>query len=291
MDLVYIVKESERNEDLRYSLRSIAKFLPDHKVWIVGYKPSWVQNVEYIPVKQNAGKWRNSVKNIEAACSCEEISEDFVLMNDDFFAIKPIDNLEKSIELCLGSLDKSVQKHQVSVGTWHKAFKYVYDLLNSLHIQKPYYDYESHTPLKVNRHKMLEVLNLPQVKKFEKTGKVLHKRTLYKNYCQDKCQTIPSDVKLSSLKDDTKTKMKVCDWISVYDNQVGDPKFKDLNNLLHTLFPEPCLYEDPTIKLSDTSKVYRTGVFVTAKSIHIEQEKLNRQTKTKKPRFGAKRIK
>lgn len=40
MDLVYIVKNSEVNEDLRYSLRSVAKFVPHNKIWIVGYKPS-----------------------------------------------------------------------------------------------------------------------------------------------------------------------------------------------------------------------------------------------------------
>lgn len=292
MDLVYIVKESEQNEDLRYSLRSVAKFLPNNKVWIVGYKPSWVQNVGYIPVQQNCGsKWKNSIKNIEAACNCDEISEDFVLMNDDFFAIKPIEDLEKSVEICLGPLDKSIQKHQLSVGTWHKAFKHVNDLLNSIGVKKPYYDYESHTPLKINRYKMLEVLNLPQVKKFEKSGKVLHKRTLYKNYCQDKCRVIKSDVKLTSLRDDTKTKMQVCDWLSVFDNQVGSPSFKDLNNLLHKLFPEPCQYEDPNAKPIHTSNVYRTNILVTARSVKIEQEKLDRQNRVKKPRFGAKRIK
>ena len=63
MDLVYIVKNSEVNEDLRYSLRSVAKFVPHDKIWIVGYKPSWVQNVEYLPVPQNLGsKWKNLIK-------------------------------------------------------------------------------------------------------------------------------------------------------------------------------------------------------------------------------------
>ena len=49
LDFVYIVGKSEKNEDLRYSLRSIAKHYPDHKVWIVVYKPSCVTNVELLP--------------------------------------------------------------------------------------------------------------------------------------------------------------------------------------------------------------------------------------------------
>ena len=31
MDLVYIVKNDERNDDLKYSLRSMARFYPDYK--------------------------------------------------------------------------------------------------------------------------------------------------------------------------------------------------------------------------------------------------------------------
>ena len=246
MDLVYIVKESDKNEDLRYSLRSVAKFLPNNKVWIVGYKPSWVRNVEYLPVKQNNGsKWKNSIKNIEAACKCKEISEEFVLMNDDFFAIKPIKDLKKSIDLSVGTLDVSIKKYShMPKSNWNSAFQYVYDLLKDLNIEEPYYDYEVHAPLRINKEKYLEVMNLPKVQEFMKTSKVLHKRTLYRNIDKINPTIISSDVKLKPEKDDTKIKYKVCDWLSVYDEQVGNGYFKDLNYLLSYLFSNPCKYED-----------------------------------------------
>lgn len=247
MDLVYIVKNSEVNEDLRYSLRSVAKFVPHDKIWIVGYKPSWVQNVEYLPIPQNLGsKWKNSVNNIIKACECEDISENFVLMNDDFFAIKPIENLEESINLSLENLMNSVEKYKKSKSNWMKAFKYVEELLKKLNIKEPYFNFESHTPLLINKQKYLEIMNLPEVLKFRKTNKVLHKRSLYKNIIKPINQKILShDVKLRQDKDDTYERIKICDWLSVYDNQVGNYKFRDLNNLLHNLFPTPCQYEIP----------------------------------------------
>ena len=245
IDLVYIVKEDERNEDLRYSLRSVAKFLPNNKIWIVGYKPSWIRNVNYIPVKQTEDKWKNSVKNILEACKCNEISEDFVLMNDDFFAIKPIKDLKKSINLCLGNLDLSIQKYKNPKTDWEKAFLDVYELLESLDIEKPYYDFESHTPLLLNRKKYLETMSLSKVVEFMNTNKVLHKRTLYKNVIKDssKISILSQDVKVLSKEDTTEIKSNLCDWLSVGDNLIGKPRFSKLTKFLSNLFPEPCIYE------------------------------------------------
>lgn len=55
-DLVYILKQSDINPDLKFSLRSIEKFCTYRKVWIVGYKPSWIKNVEYLPTVQTGNK-------------------------------------------------------------------------------------------------------------------------------------------------------------------------------------------------------------------------------------------
>lgn len=246
LDLVYIVKAEEKNDDLRYSLRSVAKFVPHSRIWIIGYKPSWVTNVEYIPVAQNLGsKWKNSVNNIMQACKCEEISENFVLMNDDFFAIKQIDNLEESINLSLGLLSVAVEKQKKKRvhSNWGMAFVHVNKLLKTLKVDGPYYNYESHTPLLINKEKYLNVMELPEVKKFMKTPKVLHKRTLYKNIDKTTPKVLLKDVKLSQFKDDTRERSQICDWLSVYDKQVGNKKFSHLNQLLKSLFPTPCIYE------------------------------------------------
>lgn len=245
LDLVYIVKPEEKNEDLRYSLRSVAKFVPHEKIWIVGYKPSWIQNVNYISTVQKGTKWDNSIINIIAACQSEQISDNFVLMNDDFFAIKPIKDLEYSINISLGSLATAVKKYEKASSQWKKAFKQVYDLLKELNIPEPYYNYESHTPLIINKQKYLEVMKLPEVIRFRKTSKVLHKRSLYKNIDKITPRIISRDIKTHRRIDDTQRIMNICDWLSVYDDQVGNPAFATLNGLLQTLFPEPCEYEIP----------------------------------------------
>lgn len=249
MDLVYIVKNDERNDDLKYSLRSMARFYPDYKIWIVGYKPSWIQNVEYIPVKQTGSKWKNSIKNIEIACMCEDISDDFILMNDDFFCIKPLFPIEVIANMTLGSLNSTVLKHNSHGSPWHRAFSQVRDLLKEMKIPEPYYDYEAHLPLQINKQKFLEVINLPEVQEFMKTPKVLHKRTLYKCYHKpQKVTSIPMDIKLKQLVDDSNEKIKVCGWLSVYDKQVNDPRFSALKRLLNVNFSKKCKYEIGFVK-------------------------------------------
>lgn len=267
MDLVYIVKADEKNEDLKYSLRSVAKFVPHDKIWIIGYKPTWVTNVEYLPVAQNLGnKWKNSVNNIIQACNCDKISENFILMNDDFFAIKPIENLEESINLSLGNIDSVVAKHKRKKvdSNWGKAFVYIDQLLESLGVERPYYNYESHTPMMINRNKYLEIMNLPKVKAFMKTSKVLHKRSLYGNLNKTETKVLYKDVKLSQKRDDTLERAKICDWISVYDNQVGNTKFLHLNSMLRNLFPTPCEYEKirtPKYQTKTTNLPYKTNKY------------------------------
>ena len=245
LDLVYIVKPGDNNEDLKYSLRSVAKFVPHNKIWIVGYKPKWVQNVGYIPVAQKGNKWVNSVANIIAACKNNAISENFILMNDDFFAVKPITDIFTATNLSLGLLSDEADKQRNKTGNsrWAKAFVYVEELLESLGVEKPYYNYESHTPLLINRIKYLEVMNMPLVQEFMTTAKVLHKRTLYKNIDKIKPTFIRKDVKILPKEDDTNDRKNICGWLSVYDGQVGDKRFKYLNDLLLTLFPRPCKYE------------------------------------------------
>ena len=250
MDLVYIVKEDENNVELRYSLRSIAKFVKCNRVWIVGYKPDWVKNVEYIHTEQNQGKWKNSVNNIIAACENENISDDFVLMNDDFFAIKPINDLEKSCNVALGTMDQAITKYINHRAGWFDAFKEGYELLENLGIEKPYYNYESHSPIIINKKNFLEFINLPQVQEFIKTDKVLHKRSIYKNIYKITPRILPEDVKIEK-DDDTRVKPQILEWISVYDNQIYNRSLPQLNGLLRNLFPDICKYENYTTVIQE----------------------------------------
>jgi hypothetical protein len=91
-DVVYPVRAGQTNEELRYSLRSLAN-LPHREVWIVGHCPTWVRNVQHIRVAQNGSKWENSTANLQAAVDHPDVADRFVLMNDDFFILEPLDQL------------------------------------------------------------------------------------------------------------------------------------------------------------------------------------------------------
>lgn len=253
MDFVYIIKPNEKGTDLRYSLRSIAKYYPNNKVWIVGYKPSWVINVEYLPVSQNGTKWSNSTNNVIKACECEEISENFILMNDDFFCINPSLPLETIIDSSLGSMDNAIDRYKKMHGNWAKGFEYVNELMNKLHFEKPYYSYEAHLPLRINKKKFLEVISLPEVQSFMKTAKVLHKRTLYKNYDKpENINILKHDVKIIKGKDTSTKFMEICGWLSTADDIIDNIKYPYINQLLRKNLSEHCKYE--MIKKSTETK-------------------------------------
>jgi len=94
MDVVYILGKGScwQNNELRYSLRSVDKFVIDlERVFIVGECPKWLRNIIHIPAKDPyPQKWRNGYHKIITACEDPRVSEEFLLMNDDFFIIKPI---------------------------------------------------------------------------------------------------------------------------------------------------------------------------------------------------------
>lgn len=246
-DLVYILKASECNPDLQMSLRSIAKFCNFRNVWLVGYKPSWVRNVKYIPTKQNQDKWKNSIINYTAACTNEEISDNFILMNDDFFALKPIRNWRANLNVCLGTLEEEVAKNidNPKKSRWKYGFDYAVDLLSHLNT-KHTYNYETHLPIIINKKKFLEMMNLPLIREFSATRKVLHKRSVYKNLYPEYTAAKPriiNDVKITLGQDLDDSWLKES-WLSVFDDTVGNLKdFPKLNAFLYALFPDKCKFE------------------------------------------------
>jgi hypothetical protein len=91
MDILYYIGSGSRhnNDELRYSLRSLDAHCKDvDKVWIVGNKPRFLVNCEYVWVEDIKGEWwKNAFLKTKAAIDAG-ISKDFLLMNDDFFMLK-----------------------------------------------------------------------------------------------------------------------------------------------------------------------------------------------------------
>ena len=158
MDIVYLVKNNSDNDsqELRYSLRSL-KNIPHRKVYIVGEKPEWVRNVEFIPILQDKSKMDNVMTSMTAAVNHEAVSEDFILMNDDFFFMKRIEALPA---LNFGLIEEVIARYEYRYpegSRYISSMKRAHQLLVERGIAHPL-SYELHVPMMFNKHKAMTML-------------------------------------------------------------------------------------------------------------------------------------
>jgi hypothetical protein len=154
MDLVYICRNGN-NEELRYSIRSAVKNLPHDKIWVVGGKPDWYTG-DYIEVNQGKSKYRNARNNLKAICNAKEISESFILMNDDFYIVNKIDSIPY---MYAGTLsDKIKQRDDIFNGNTYTALlRQTLGSLSRKNINTAL-DYELHVPMIMEKKKLSKVL-------------------------------------------------------------------------------------------------------------------------------------
>jgi hypothetical protein len=154
MDFVYICKDGN-NEELRYSIRSVVQSFPDSNIWVVGGKPTWYAG-NYINIKQVLTKYRNAIQNLNAICNSNEISEEFILMNDDFYIVKNINTIETYHGGLL--LDKINLYQKInSNSNYTRKLAATYKKIKSLNIESPL-DYELHIPMIMEKKKLKQIL-------------------------------------------------------------------------------------------------------------------------------------
>ena len=157
MDIVYLIKVTSENdsEELRYSLRSL-KNIPHERVVIVGEKPEWVTNVEFIPVAQTKTKHQNWGMNLSAAVRSSYISDDFIMMNDDFFIMKKIQDMP---DLNLGTMKQvidSYNKRYPEGSEYIDKMTKLYTMLVENGHENPL-SYELHVPVVLNKRRVLDM--------------------------------------------------------------------------------------------------------------------------------------
>lgn len=169
-DIVYVLRPADRNEQLRYSLRSVAAHLPHGRVWLAGHCPSWVRDVGCIPVVQQGTKYQNSTANLKAAAEHPDVADEFLLMNDDFFIMRPV---ERMPVLHRGPVSK-VEGYYArrASGMYLRGMRETRELLAELGFPAPL-SYELHVPMPMDKTGLLHALEAGQ------HLEVLHKRTLY----------------------------------------------------------------------------------------------------------------
>lgn len=176
LDIVYCIKDQPENEELRYSLRSLEN-LPHQKVWIYGGCPEWLnkRTIKQVSIEQNRhNKWNNTALLLQEICKNENITEDFIWFNDDFFVLQPQKTLEYYKDRNLLSRAYDFTK----LGWWQFNGAYPSRLKRaSRELKIRNYDnsnFELHLPIIFNREKLLKIYS-----EFAGLGA---KRSLYCNY-------------------------------------------------------------------------------------------------------------
>lgn len=227
MDYVYVVKETPTSGsatlELRYSLRSLSN-LPRGEVFIAGFKPTWLRNVTHIPTVQRGTKFLNAYNNLVAALS--HVGETFVLMNDDFFVMKPLSEVPVLHREKWGSSENLSRS-----GPYQQAKSNVGKLLKKHGIAEVT-SYELHVPMVYNRDLLKDT-----VEKAKGTVVAGYQRTLYGNLNRIG-GTFMSDCKVSS------NRLDWLDWpfVSTSDRAFVGGK---VGAVLKKRFPEPSIYECP----------------------------------------------
>ena len=225
MDIVYLCRDGD-NEELRYSLRSIKNLAYD-KVWLFGGRPYWYQGL-YQPMVSKGNKHANTTRSLRLACMDKRVSDPFILMNDDFFILKPttVGNYDA------GDMDEFIQRFvdRFRSSRYIQGLKETCEFMKKNGIDKPL-SYELHVPIVVHKKPMLYAL-----KRIATVSRVAY-RSAYGNFAHLESETI-ADVKIH----EESGYIPTCDTFMSTD----DTTFKLVKEKLAVMFPEPSPFEQWT---------------------------------------------
>lgn len=161
-DIVYILRQG-KNEELRYSLRSVEKNFPYKRVWFFGGKPDGLKPDMFVRVFQEGDtKWQKVRNTLLQVCQDDRITDDFWLFNDDFFIMKKV---EKPVNYYDGTLAQRINQIEAVLFGRSSAYslqlRHLLETLKRAGIQEPL-NYAHHTPMLINRKRMFETLEAYQ---------------------------------------------------------------------------------------------------------------------------------
>lgn len=236
MDAVYLVKPGDWNEELRFSLRSLQQNMPYiGRVFIAGYCPTWVRGVETIDLEPLDDKFENQFQSLRAACADGRVSDEFVLMNDDHFAVVRLDSLPAFHLGPLGLLIKRLAKRgQTDSDMWFYGLKQTAAQMREWGYLNPN-AYECHIPLLFNRQRLADHMDKATLRPF-----------LW-GAAYDAAGTLPGvlgdNVKCAGLGARELVANMECGlpFLSTEDESF---RFGKPGLFIRTIFPNPCQYEE-----------------------------------------------
>jgi len=234
MDLVYLCKSIPTgNHELRFSLRSAERNLHFDKVFIVGYKPEFLNDkVIHIPMPDvDKNKHINVARKIAEILCDKRISDDFILMNDDFYILREYKKIpyyyNKSIrEWTWRAREKDMQSfHGMK---WAAIVEDLYE-----HFPDGKF-FETHFPMVYNKQMLTDVI---RKYKLRETATI---RSHYCNEYKDKIEIEESkDYKIHDI-DALRKLQEYKDFISTTNITANHPLFK---SFIKSRFTKSSSYE------------------------------------------------
>lgn len=228
-DVVYILKNDVKANELKYSLRSVAENFPHRNVVFVGGCPKGLRPDIYIEHEQvGSSKWERATSSMKRAFIDDRISDDFFLFNDDFFVLKHIDT-DDFTNFTTGTLERRIIELE---GNMHKTTAYSgamsrvkFTLRNA---GRDTMSFALHVPFLVNRHQAMELIG--------KYPDMIMFRSLYANEYK---------IPFMSHKD---VKVFTNDKLPEFDDYLStsDKSFENglVGEYIRNKFSKPCRYED-----------------------------------------------
>jgi len=226
LDVVYVLKcgRFEECDELRYSLRSLEN-LPHRNVHIFGDKPDWVRNVTFHDITQVGEKWENVNRLLSCICHTGSVTDDFILMNDDFYIMSAVEELPYYGDGTLMDRYNQIAKDWEVESLYQLGLKQASETLSEAH--KDTYNFELHVPIILNKEKLLPIV--------EQYPMSCARRSLYCNFYNIK--PVPhKDVKIY----DPDTRDFPVDFLSSNDSKFSG----SLREYVDSRFPDKCIYEE-----------------------------------------------
>lgn len=176
MDAVYLSKVGE-NPELRYSLRSLEANVPHDNVWIFGGAPTWLNldTTLHVFSPQQPTPYSSTRKHLKAALENPAVSDPFLLMNDDFYAMQPVGIVPPMHR----GLMSTVLENSRSLTPWFKGLRDTLQFLDRRGVKEPL-SYDLHVPIVVDKREMEEALRLSKGVKTD----AIHLRSIYGNLAE-----------------------------------------------------------------------------------------------------------
>lgn len=226
MDVVYVSRDGD-NPELRYSLRTLVNVNYDN-VWIFGGAPVWTSDeIMYRRRRQGGSPYSSTRDHIKAACNTPEVTDPFMLWNDDFFAMRPVGEVPVYHR---GSFEALLDSTAAMKTPWARGMRDTAAFMEKRGMLAGALSFDAHLPLIIHKEPMREALRLAQNVRAD----AVHLRTLYGAVAGLEGEEHP-DPKLMRRSDPFPRGA----WLSS-----GDDTFRPtVEPVLRYLFPDPSNYE------------------------------------------------